>query len=85
MSKETFLIRLINKASNQDINYLISIVTQINGRVEMYCNNSKVIIATFDNSYKEKIMRIRCVKLVGGVTFRGLKRYKKNCHKKSLK
>jgi hypothetical protein len=77
LAVETFLVRLKDNASSTDVKYFFSVIAQIDGRIEMCGGNRKVVIATFDNSYTEKIRRIRCVNLVGGVTFRGGKVKKK--------
>jgi hypothetical protein len=84
MPVETFLVRLRNNASSQEVKYLFAIIAQINGRVEMYSGDGKVIIASFDHSYIEKIRRIPCVNLVGGVTFRGGPKEKKTLSKYEL-
>ena len=68
MALERFLVVLKESVSPQATDEVVSIITNIGGKVEMVLREQKVIIATFDNSFTDRIRKATSVKLVGGVT-----------------
>lgn len=68
MALESFLVILKESVSPQDVDRIVSIIKNIGGKVEIITGKGKAIIATFDNSFAERVRRLSYVKLVGGVT-----------------
>lgn len=68
MALESFLIALKESASPQATDRIVSIIKNLGGKVEIITGRRKTIIATFDNSFAERIRRLPYVKLLGGVT-----------------
>lgn len=68
MAVESFLVVLKETDFPQAIDRIVSIIKNFGGKVEIITGEEKVIIATFDNSFAEKIRRLPYVKLVGGMT-----------------
>lgn len=68
MALESFLVVLKGNVSLQDTNRVVSIIKNLGGKVEIFTGQGKIIIATIDNSFAERIRRLPYVKLVGGVT-----------------
>jgi len=68
MALENFLVVLENDVSPQNIDRIVNIINSLNGKVEIIAGQRKAIIATFDNSFVERVKKLPYVKLVGGVT-----------------
>ena len=68
MALENFLVVLKDGVSPQTIDRIVSIINNLSGKVEIITGQGKVIIATFDNSFVDRIKKLPYVKLVGGVT-----------------
>lgn len=68
MALESFLIVLEESVSPQTTNRIVSTIKNLDGKVGIITGQGKAIIATFDNSFAERIRRLPYVKLVGGVT-----------------
>ena len=45
-------------------------IGNVGGRIELVAVDRRAVVATFDNSFVEKIRKLPYVKLVGGVTVR---------------
>ena len=76
MALESFLITLKESARPQATDRIVSIIKNLGGKIEIITGKRKTIIATFDNSFADRIRRLPYVKLLGGVTIgkRGLTR-----------
>ena len=68
MPIETMLIVLDNKASNDDISRIISIIKKNNGKIEAKLNNGYTFLVNIDNILIEKLRKQPKVNHVGGVT-----------------
>jgi hypothetical protein len=68
MALENFLVVLKESVSPQATDRIVSIIKSLNGKIEIITRQGKVIIATFDNSFADRIRKLPYVKLVGGVT-----------------
>jgi hypothetical protein len=68
MALENFLVVLKDDISPQTSNRIVNIIYNLNGKVEIITGRGKVLIATFDNSFVDRIKKLPYVKLVGGVT-----------------
>lgn len=67
MALERFLVVLEEGVSPQTTTRIVSIIENLGGRVEIVTGQAKAIVATFDNSFAERVRRLPYVKLVGGV------------------
>ena len=81
MASENFLVTLKENVSPQATDRIVSIIKNLGGKVEIITDEGKTIIATFDNSFAERIRRLPYVKLVGGVTIRKRKVTRKQISK----
>jgi len=78
MALESFLVVLKESVSPQATDKIVSIIKNLGGRVEIVTGEGRaIILATFDNSFAERIRRLPYVKLVGGVTIRKRKLMRK--------
>ena len=68
MALENFLVILKDDVSPQNIDKVVTLINSLNGKVEIITGQRKAIIATFDNSFIDRIKKSPYVKLVGGVT-----------------
>lgn len=68
MALESFLVVLKESVSPQATDRVVSIIKNFGGKVEIIIGQGKTIIATFDNSFAERIKGLPYVKLVGGIT-----------------
>ena len=77
MALESFLVVLKESVSPQARDRVVSTIKNLGGRVETVTGEGRAIIATFDNSFAERIRRLPYVKLVGGVTIQKRKLMRK--------
>ncbi len=68
MSLENFLIQIKPDVSEQAVKTIIYKIQKIGGKVNIIARQGRVIIAYFDNIYKDKIKKLPFVKIVGGIT-----------------
>lgn len=80
MAIENFLIVLKKNVSSQATDYIVSIIKNFGGRIEIIAGQGKAIIATFDNCFADKIRKFPYVKLIGGVTMRKRRLVRKRVH-----
>ncbi|MDD3042085.1 MAG: hypothetical protein PHV51_00245 [Methanosarcinaceae archaeon] len=71
MTIETHLIRLSDDATAPLIQGVLAVVLGHGGKIEMAVG--RVIIASFDSAYTDRIRKKPGVKLIGGICFRGRK------------
>lgn len=71
MVLETFMILFDDDASSIEVEKIIKTLGRIGAEINMVAKKS--VIASFDNSYVDIIRKKTCVKLVGGVNFKGRK------------
>jgi cob(I)alamin adenosyltransferase len=79
MATETYLVRLRESVSKDDIKFLESMINRCGGNIEAILKNGIVLIISLESSYVDVIRNLSSVELVGGVVFKGrkLRRYRK--------
>jgi hypothetical protein len=79
MVMETYLVRLRDNVSKDEIKSVELMINRCGGNIEAVVKNGIVLIASFESSYVDIIRNLSSVELVGGVVFKGrkLKRYRK--------
>lgn len=71
MPTETYLIRVAEDATANQVQGILKVVLGTGGRIEMVAG--KTIIVSLDSSYSQLVRQTPGVALVGGINFRGRK------------
>lgn len=70
MAIESYLIKLNEQVSREDVARVITYINENGGRIASVIRNGSVIIGAFENYLADEVRRLPSVKLVGGVVFK---------------
>ena len=73
MTIESYIIKLNERASDEDVTNIITFINHNGGRILSVIRGSFVIIGAFENYLADEVRRLPSVKLVGGIVFKGNK------------
>jgi len=73
MVTETYLVRLRENVSKDEIKSVELMINRCGGNIEAVIKNGIVLITSFESSYVDVIRSLPSVELVGGVVFKGRK------------